>query len=95
MEISVIKKNEDRIDRKTWKPLEKIRVVVYACVSTDNEEWLNSNESQKDYYKEKILSNSNWDFAGIYADEGISGTQDYKRDNFISIIDDAIQNKVM
>lgn len=93
MEITVIKKNNDKIDRSTGKPIERLRVVAYARVSTDTEEQKNSYESQKQYYKEKILSNSSWSFEGIYADEGISGTQDYKRENFMAMIDDGLQNK--
>lgn len=93
MEITVIRKNDNRINRKTGEPLKRIRVVAYARVSTDNEEQLNSYESQKAYYKEKIISNPNWDFIQIYADEGISGTQDFKRENFMAMIDDAVSNK--
>ena len=45
MEITLIKKNDERINRKTGKPIEKLRVVAYARVSTDNDEQLNSYES--------------------------------------------------
>ena len=69
MEITLIKKKEERIDRRTGKPIERMRVVAYARVSTDNDEQLNSYESQKKYYKEKIMSNDEWSFGGIYADE--------------------------
>lgn len=93
MEITLIKKSDNKINRKTGKPIERLKVAAYARVSTDNEEQLNSYESQKKYYKEKIMSNSNWDFVGIYADEGISGTQDYKREEFMSMINDGINNK--
>lgn len=93
MEITLIKKKEERIDRKTGKPIERLRVVAYARVSTDNDEQLNSYESQKKYYKEKIISNDEWNYKGIYADEGISGTQDYKRENFMKMIEDALENK--
>lgn len=93
MEITLIKKKEERIDRRTGKPIERMRVVAYARVSTDNDEQLNSYESQKKYYKEKIMSNDEWSFGGIYADEGISGTQDFKRENFMRMIEDALENK--
>lgn len=92
MEITLIKKKEERIDRRTGKPIERMRVVAYARVSTDNDEQLNSYESQKKYYKEKIMSNDEWSFGGIYADEGISGTQDFKRENFMRMIEDALEN---
>ena len=45
----------------------KMRVAAYCRVSTDSEEQLNSYEAQKTYYTQKIQ-------AGIYADEGITGT---------------------
>ena len=56
MEITLIKKKEERIDRRTGKPIERMRVVAYARVSTDNDEQLNSYESQKKYYYEKITN---------------------------------------
>jgi site-specific DNA recombinase len=93
MEITLIKKQNEKIDRVTGKPIERLRVVAYARVSTDNEEQLNSYESQKKYYKEKIVENPNWYFSGIYADEGISGTQDFKRENFMKMIEDGIKDK--
>lgn len=93
MEITLIKKRDERIDRKTGKPIERLRVVAYARVSTDNDEQLNSYESQKKYYKEKIISNEDWSYQGIYADEGISGTQDFKRENFMKMIEDALNSK--
>ena len=93
MEITLIKKKDERINRKTGKPIGRLRVVAYARVSTDNDEQLNSYESQKKYYTEKIVSNDEWGFSGIYADEGISGTQDYKRENFMKMIEDALEGK--
>ena len=93
MEITLIKKNEERIDRKTKRPLGRLRVSAYARVSTDNEEQLNTYESQKKYYMEKIVSKPEWSFAGIYADEGISGTKDYKREGFMKMIGDAMEGK--
>src|SRR5574344_25655 len=93
MEITLIKKNDERINRKTGRPMGRLRTVAYARVSTDNDEQLNSYESQKKYYKEKIVSNSEWSFAGIYADEGISGTQDFKRENFMKMIEDGMGSK--
>ncbi len=93
MEITLIKKKDERFDRKTGKPLGRLKVVAYARVSTDNDEQLNSYESQKKYYKERILANDEWSFEGIYADEGISGTQDYKRENFMKMIEGALEEK--
>lgn len=72
----------------------KKRVCAYARVSTDSDEQLNSFESQKQYYTEKIQSNPDWEFVGIYADEGISGTQVKNRVQFQKMIDDALNGKI-
>ena len=47
---------------------------------SEKEEQINSYNSQLKYYEEKIKSNSDWKYVGIYADEGITGTLDYKRE---------------
>ncbi len=94
MEIQVIEKTNGRINRVTGTTIkERLRVCAYCRVSTDNEEQLNSYQSQLKYYDEKINSKSEWQFAGIYADEAISGTLDYKRNDFMRMIQDALDNK--
>ena len=60
----------------------KKRVAAYCRVSTDSEEQLNSYEAQKSYYTQKIADSPDWEMAGIYADEGISGTSMKKRTEF-------------
>ena len=60
----------------------KKRVAAYCRVSTDSEEQLNSYEAQKSYYTQKIADSPDWEMAGIYADEGISGTSMKKRTVF-------------
>ena len=75
------------------KPL-KMRVAAYARVSTDSSEQLNSLEAQKDYYEKKIKENSSWIFAGIYVDEGITGTSYHHRAEFQRMIEDCKQGKV-
>lgn len=54
-------------------------------MSTDDEDQLNSYRTQKSYYTELIKKNPKWRFAGIYADEGITGTMVKKRDDFLRI----------
>lgn len=71
----------------------RLRVTAYCRVSTGDAEQLNSYESQKQHYQEKIVKNSNWTFVGIYADEAISGTLDYKRADFMRMIQDGLGNK--
>ena len=64
----------------------KMRVAAYCRVSTDSEEQLNSYEAQKAYYTQKIQDSPDWEMAGIYADEGISGTSLKKRTQFNKMI---------
>ena len=70
------------------------RVCAYARVSTDSEEQLTSYSSQIKYYSDKIKSNPEWEFVGVYADEGISGTGVKKRTEFKKMIDDALNGKI-
>lgn len=70
------------------------RVCAYARVSTDSEEQLTSYSSQINHYTNYIKSNPDWEFAGVYADEGISGTQVKKRTEFMRMIDDALNGKI-
>lgn len=70
------------------------RVCAYARVSTDSEEQQTSYNSQIKHYSEQIKSNPDWEFVGIYADEGISGTQVKKRTEFMRMIDDALAGKI-
>ena len=94
MDIQIIRKKDGRIDRSNGLVINsRLRVTAYCRVSTGDEEQINSYESQKKYYKEKITSNAKWTFAGIYADEAISGTLDYKRTDFMRMIQDALDNK--
>ena len=60
------------------------RVAAYARVSTDSDEQYTSYEAQIDYYTNYIRNHEGWDFAGIYADEGISGTSTKRRDGHCS-----------
>ncbi len=72
----------------------KKRVCAYARVSTNKEEQVTSFESQKRYYTNYIQENPEWEFAGIYADEGISGRSMKKRVEFRRMVQDALDGKV-
>ena len=58
----------------------KLRVAAYCRVSTARDEQLVSLAAQKAHYESYIKSNDEWEFAGLYYDEGISGTKKEKRD---------------
>ncbi len=64
----------------------KKRVAAYCRVSTDSEEQLTSYKAQKAYYTQIISENQDWELAGIYADQGISGTSLKKRKEFNRMI---------
>lgn len=94
MEVEVIKKKEGILDSKGNIRQGKVRVAAYARVSTDHDEQQSSFESQQKYYLDKITTNPKWAFVEVYADEGISGTQAYKRENFMRMIRDAEEGKL-
>lgn len=72
----------------------KRKVAAYARVSTDRDEQLTSYEAQVDYYTNYIKSREDWEFVGMYADEGISGTSTKKRTGFTRMIKDALDGKI-
>ena len=67
----------------------KKKVAAYARVSTLMEEQEESYETQRNYYEAFIRQNPDWEFAGIYADRGISGTSARKRQEFLRMIKSA------
>lgn len=79
------------VDREKYQ---QKRVAAYCRVSTDSEEQLTSYNTQKKVYTEMILAKKEWCLAGIYADEGISGTQAKKRDEFNRMIKDCLDGKI-
>ncbi len=75
-------------DNKVLSVKKKIRVAAYCRVSTTSDEQLISLDAQKAYYENHIKTNSEWEYAGLYYDEGISGTKKYNRDGLKSLIKD-------
>jgi DNA invertase Pin-like site-specific DNA recombinase len=65
------------------------RVAAYCRVSTDKEDQINSFESQKRFFEDYIRRQPGWVMAGIYADEGVTGTSTAGRCGFARLIDDA------
>ena len=72
--------------KKAEKP--KLRVAAYCRVSTDSDEQATSYEAQIEHYTEYISKNPEWVLEGIFADDGISGTNTKKRDEFNRMIDE-------
>lgn len=69
-----------------------LRVTFYARVSTDTQEQAHSLKAQRDYYKELIQANQNWQYVEGYYDFGITGTTS-KREGFLCMIADGIGGK--
>ena len=74
--------------------LRQEQVAAYCRVSTEEDEQQNSYENQCKYYTDKIMENPQWSMAGIFADDGISGTQAKKRDEFMRMIKACKRGKI-
>lgn len=72
----------------------QLRVAAYCRVSTKEEEQLTSFEHQQAYYTEKIMTTKGWTMAGIFADEGITGTKAKKRPEFLRMIEMCKRKKI-
>ena len=89
MEEKVVKVIPERRSAVCKKARDVKRVCAYARVSTLMEDQAGSFNSQVSYYKKYIEAHSDWSFAGIYCDEGISGVSTKQRDGFNKMINDA------
>ena len=72
----------------------KLKVAAYARISKDKADLESSLEAQINYYTTLILENPDWEFAGIYADDGISGATIYKRNQFQLMIQKAFAKEI-
>jgi DNA invertase Pin-like site-specific DNA recombinase len=72
----------------------KRRVAAYARVSTDDDEQYTSYEAQVKHYTEYIQRKPDWEYVKVYADEGITGTNTKRRDEFKDMIQDALDGKI-
>lgn len=72
----------------------KIRVAGYARVSSDSADQLNSSSAQVRYYTQLIEKNEKWQFAEVYADEGLTGVSTEKRDDFNRMIADCRKGNI-
>ena len=70
------------------------RVAAYARVSKDTERLLHSVSAQVSYYSNLIQNNPAWEYAGVYADSGISGTGIKERDEFKRLLADCENGKI-
>ena len=92
--ITVIPARPNRTNLAENLEPKKKRVAAYCRVSTDQEEQLSSYEAQVNYYTTYIEKQPDYECAGIYADEGISGTSTKKREQFNKMIADCKAGKI-
>ena len=78
------------------KPLikPKIKVAAYARVSRESERMQHSLSAQISYYNELIQKNPDWEFAGVFADSFISGTDIKKRTEFQRLMQECSEGKI-
>ena len=92
--VTTIPATLNRFDSRPIAAAKKRKTAGYARVSTDSEEQATSYEAQVDYYTRYINGREDWEFAGVYTDEGISATNTKKRDGFNQMIEDALDGKI-
>ena len=83
-----------KIEPKTPTLAKRKRVAAYARVSRDTERLMHSVSAQVSYYSSLIQKNPEWEYAGVYADSGISGTGIKERDEFQRLIEDCEVGKI-
>lgn len=86
-EIRVIPAKQERCEEKL------LRVAAYCRVSTEHEEQKTSLKFQVAYYMQTICDNPEWDFAGIYTEQG-SGTSTENRVELNRLLDDCSKGRV-
>lgn len=92
--VTAIPATRNRFTSAPVAEVRKRKTAGYARVSTDREEQASSYEAQMDYYKNYISSRDDWEFVGMYSDEGISATNTKHRDGFNQMIEDALAGKI-
>lgn len=92
--VKVIPAKKPKLSAQAVSPATRRRVSGYSRVSTDKDEQLNSYEAQVDYYTNYIKSRPDWEFAGMYTDEGLSALNTKHRDGFNRMIADALNGKI-
>lgn len=84
----------ESVCRRSAEKAKDIRVAAYGRVSTDELAQQTSYEGQKSYYTKLINEKEGWTFAGMYADEAISGTNRNHRTEFNQMMQDALDGKI-
>lgn len=83
-----------KIDAVTSQSKKKLRVAAYCRVSTDSEAQLESLEAQKSHYENYIAARDDWEFAGLYFDEGVTATSAENRTALMQMMKDCESRKI-
>ena len=92
--VTTIPATRNRFTAGPISSRKKRKVAGYARVSTDMEDQQTSYAAQCDYYTSYIQSREDWEFVGLYSDEGISATSTRHREGFNKMVEDALDGKI-
>lgn len=92
--VTVIPASIHKFSEVPLATVAKRKVAAYARVSTENEDQKTSYAAQVDYYTNYIKSRVDWELAGMYSDEGVTGTSMKKREGFTHMVQDAPDGKI-
>lgn len=92
--VTVIEPVQQKIITSDSVLPQKLRVAAYARVSTEQDEQESSYEAQVDFYTSFIKSNPDWEFVGVFADRGITGTSTKNRESFNRMVDLALNGGI-
>ena len=92
--VTIIPARQRVGNRKKDEERPKLRVAAYCRVSTDSDEQATSYEAQIEHYTAYIQKNPEWELAGIFADDGLSGTDTRKREQFNLLIEECMAGKI-
>lgn len=92
--VTVLPARNHNRGKKDDEEKAKLKVAAYCRVSTDSDEQASSYEAQIEHYTSYINEPPDWTLAGIYANDGISGTNTKKRDEFNRMIDECMAGNI-
>ena len=81
-----------RMEAPAQLPVRK-RVAAYARVSMEKDAMLHSLAAQVSYYSERIQRNPEWEYAGVFADFGLTGTKE-TRPEFQRMLQECREGKI-
>lgn len=81
-------------NNEQFKERSNLRVAAYCRVSTGSDSQRTSYATQRAFYRTMIAHQEGWKFAGIYADEALSGTSRIHRVEFNRMMEDAKAGKI-